>query len=48
MIKNLDVHRPHVPYRIGFDGNGDVSGYETFVWWRGGDYAPVEPGELTE
>jgi branched-chain amino acid transport system substrate-binding protein len=36
--------------RIGFDDKGDVTGYDTFVWyqWRGGDYAPVEPGKLTE
>jgi branched-chain amino acid transport system substrate-binding protein len=31
--------------RIGFDEKGDVTGYDTFVWyqWRGGDYEPVEP-----
>jgi len=36
--------------RIGFDGKGDVTGYNTFVWyqWRGGDYAPVDPGQLSE
>jgi ABC-type branched-subunit amino acid transport system substrate-binding protein len=35
---------------IGFDDKGDVTGYDTFVWyqWRGGDYRPVEPGQLTE
>jgi len=36
--------------RIGFDAKGDVTGYDTFVWyqWRGGDYAPVDPGKLTD
>jgi branched-chain amino acid transport system substrate-binding protein len=36
--------------RIGFDAKGDVTGYETFVWnvWKGGKFAPVEPGKLTE
>jgi branched-chain amino acid transport system substrate-binding protein len=36
--------------RIGFDAKGDVTGYETFVWyvWKDGKYAPVEPGKLTE
>jgi branched-chain amino acid transport system substrate-binding protein len=36
--------------RIGFDEKGDVTGYETFVWyvWKDGKYAPVEPGKLTE
>jgi branched-chain amino acid transport system substrate-binding protein len=36
--------------RVGFDDKGDVTGYDTFVWyqWRSGDYAPVEPGQLTE
>ena len=36
--------------RIGFDGKGDVTGYDTFVWyvWEEGKYAPVEPGQLTE
>lgn len=36
--------------RIGFDDKGDITGYETFVWyqWRGGDYEPVDPGQLTE
>ena len=31
--------------RIGFDDKGDVTGYETFVWyvWKDGKYAPVEP-----
>lgn len=30
--------------RIGFDDNGDVTGYETFVWyiWQDGDYVPLE------
>jgi branched-chain amino acid transport system substrate-binding protein len=40
--------------RIGFDAKGDVTGYETLsgtsVWyvWKDGNYAPVEPGKLTE
>jgi branched-chain amino acid transport system substrate-binding protein len=36
--------------RLGFDAKGDVTGYETFVWyvWKDGKYAPVEPGKLTE
>jgi branched-chain amino acid transport system substrate-binding protein len=31
--------------RIGFDHEGDVTGYDTFVWyqWQGGDYAPFDP-----
>jgi branched-chain amino acid transport system substrate-binding protein len=35
---------------IGFDEKGDVTGYETFVWyiWKDGKYAPVELGKLTE
>jgi branched-chain amino acid transport system substrate-binding protein len=35
---------------IGFDAKGDITGYEPFVWyvWREGNYAPVEPGGLTE
>ena len=35
---------------IGFDEKGDVTGYEPFVWyvWREGNYAPVDPDELTE
>jgi branched-chain amino acid transport system substrate-binding protein len=35
---------------IGFDAKGDVYGYEPFVWyvWQEGNYAPVEPGRLTE
>jgi branched-chain amino acid transport system substrate-binding protein len=35
---------------IGFDDKGDVYGYEPFVWyvWQEGNYAPVEPGKLTE
>jgi branched-chain amino acid transport system substrate-binding protein len=36
--------------RIGFDQKGDVTGYETFVWyaWKDGRCAPLAPGELTE
>lgn len=36
--------------RIAFDAKGDVTGYETFVWyvWKDGRYTPVEPGKLTE
>jgi branched-chain amino acid transport system substrate-binding protein len=35
---------------IGFDAKGDVTGYEPFVWyiWRDGNYAPIDPDELTE
>jgi branched-chain amino acid transport system substrate-binding protein len=35
---------------IGFDAKGDVTGYDTFVWyrWQDGDYAPVDPGTLTD
>jgi branched-chain amino acid transport system substrate-binding protein len=35
---------------IGFDDNGDITGYEPFVWyiWRDGNYAPVDPDELSE
>jgi branched-chain amino acid transport system substrate-binding protein len=36
--------------RIGFDEKGDVTGYETFVWyvWKDGKHVLVEPGKLTE
>jgi branched-chain amino acid transport system substrate-binding protein len=36
--------------RIGFDEKGDVTGYDTFIWyvWKDGKYAPVKPGKLTE
>jgi branched-chain amino acid transport system substrate-binding protein len=36
--------------RIGFDGKGDVYGFEPFVWyvWQEGNYAPVDPAKLTE
>jgi branched-chain amino acid transport system substrate-binding protein len=36
--------------RIGFDGKGDVYGYEPFTWyvWKEGDYAPVDPAEPTD
>jgi branched-chain amino acid transport system substrate-binding protein len=36
--------------RIGFDDKGDVTGYDTFVWyvWRNGRTAPVELRKLTE
>jgi branched-chain amino acid transport system substrate-binding protein len=35
---------------IGFDENGDITGYEPFVWyiWQEGNYAPVDPHKLTE
>lgn len=35
---------------IGFDDKGDVTGYDTFVWyqWQGDDYAPIEPAERTD
>jgi branched-chain amino acid transport system substrate-binding protein len=36
--------------RIGFDAKGDVTGYDTFVWyvWKDGKYVRVDPGKLTE
>jgi branched-chain amino acid transport system substrate-binding protein len=36
--------------RIGFDEKGDVTGYDTFVWyqWQGGGYAPIEPGKASD
>jgi branched-chain amino acid transport system substrate-binding protein len=36
--------------RIAFDQKGDVTGYNTYVWyaWKDGEFAPVEPGKLTE
>jgi branched-chain amino acid transport system substrate-binding protein len=36
--------------RIGFDDKGDVYGYEPFAWyvWQDGEYAPVDPVELTD
>ena len=36
--------------RIGFDAKGDVTGYDTFIWyvWKDGKFAPVEPGGVTE
>ena len=36
--------------RIGFDAKGDVTGYDTFVWyvWKDGKYAPVNPGKFTD
>ena len=35
---------------IGFDDKGDVHGYEPFVWyvWQEGNYAPVDPAEVTD
>ena len=36
--------------KIGFDEKGDVTGYDTFAWyiWKDGEYAPVDPAELSE
>ena len=36
--------------RIGFDHKGDVTGYDTFVWyvWKDGKYEPADPAELTD
>jgi branched-chain amino acid transport system substrate-binding protein len=36
--------------RIGFDDNGDVTGYEPFQWyvWKGGHYAPLDHATATE
>jgi branched-chain amino acid transport system substrate-binding protein len=33
--------------RIGFDAKGDVTGYDTFVWyvWKDGKYVPLKPGK---
>jgi branched-chain amino acid transport system substrate-binding protein len=35
---------------IGFDEKGDVTGYESFVWyvWREGNDTPVVPAELAD
>ena len=35
---------------IGFDDKGDVTGYDTFVWfvWKDGKYAPVDQGKLID
>jgi branched-chain amino acid transport system substrate-binding protein len=35
---------------IGFDAKGDVTGYDTFAWyiWKDGEYAPVDPADLSE
>ena len=35
---------------IGFDENGDVTGYDTFVWfvWKDGEFAPVDQGKLID
>jgi branched-chain amino acid transport system substrate-binding protein len=51
VIKSLRTNEFDTIYgRIGFDAKGDVTGYQPFAWyvWRDGDYAPVEPGKLTE
>jgi branched-chain amino acid transport system substrate-binding protein len=34
--------------RIGFDAKGDVTGYDTFVWyvWKDGKFAPMDAGTL--
>jgi hypothetical protein len=31
--------------RIGFDGNGDVTGSPTYIWyvWKDGRYRPAQP-----
>jgi branched-chain amino acid transport system substrate-binding protein len=36
--------------RIGFNDKGDVTGYDTFVWyqWQGSGYKRVEPRKLAE
>jgi branched-chain amino acid transport system substrate-binding protein len=36
--------------RLGFDPKGDVTGHYTCVWyaWKGGEFAPVSPAELSE
>lgn len=34
--------------RLGFDQKGDVSGYDTYVWyvWKDGEFAPTKPSEV--
>jgi branched-chain amino acid transport system substrate-binding protein len=36
--------------RIAFDRKGDVTGYDTYVWyvWKDGEFAPLEPGSASE
>jgi branched-chain amino acid transport system substrate-binding protein len=51
VIQSLRTNKFDTLYgQIGFDANGDVTGYEPFAWyvWKGGHYAPVDPAELTE
>ena len=35
---------------IAFDHKGDVTGYDTYVWyvWKDGEFAPLEPGSASE
>lgn len=51
VIQSLRTNRFETIHgRIGFDEKGDVTGYEPFAWyvWKGGDYEPADPAELTE
>jgi branched-chain amino acid transport system substrate-binding protein len=51
VIEALRSHKFDTLYgEIGFDGKGDVYGYEPFVWyvWQEGKYAPVDPARMTE
>jgi branched-chain amino acid transport system substrate-binding protein len=36
--------------RIGLDAKGDVTGYDTFIWyvWKDGNFAPVDWGKFTD
>lgn len=50
VIESLRAHKfDTLLGTIGFDEKGDVTGYEPFEWyiWKGGQYAPADPAELT-
>ena len=45
VIESLHAHEfDTVLGRIGFDQKGDVTGYDTYVWyvWQGGEFVPLE------
>jgi branched-chain amino acid transport system substrate-binding protein len=51
VIDSLQAHEfDTVLGRISFDDKGDVRGFDPFVWyiWKDGNYAAVDPAELTE
>jgi branched-chain amino acid transport system substrate-binding protein len=51
VIESLRTHQfDTVGGTIGFDANGDATGYEPFEWyiWKGGHYAPIDRTELAE